>query len=88
MLAIGLLSAPTISQELLQTELYTFHEAMPVQRGTKFAANVWLHQYDYHTPRVRRRCAMGSFAEGSVDPRWEACQKQERRPAGRCEAAA
>jgi len=27
----------------------THHEAMPVLRGTKYAANFWLHQYDYVT---------------------------------------
>jgi len=66
------------------TELFTFHEAMPVTSGVKFAANVWVHQFDYVTPREVRRCGMGSFAAGSVDPRWEACQRLERRPEGRC----
>lgn len=28
----------------------THHEALPVLKGVKFAANFWLHQYDYKTP--------------------------------------
>jgi prolyl 4-hydroxylase len=29
------------------------HQALPVERGTKFAANAWLHMYDYVTPQER-----------------------------------
>ena len=28
----------------------THHEALPVISGVKFAANHWIHQYDYVTP--------------------------------------
>lgn len=28
----------------------THHEALPVLKGVKYAANFWLHQYDYITP--------------------------------------
>jgi prolyl 4-hydroxylase len=28
----------------------TEHEASPVLRGEKFAANAWLHMYDFKTP--------------------------------------
>ena len=28
----------------------THHEALPVTKGVKYAANFWLHQYDYVTP--------------------------------------
>jgi predicted 2-oxoglutarate/Fe(II)-dependent dioxygenase YbiX len=28
----------------------TKHEAMPVTKGEKFAANVWLHMYDFKAP--------------------------------------
>ena len=28
----------------------TFHEALPVTKGIKYAANYWLHQFDYLTP--------------------------------------
>jgi prolyl 4-hydroxylase len=27
------------------------HQALPVEEGTKFAANGWLHMYDYQTPQ-------------------------------------
>lgn len=29
----------------------TFHEALPVEAGTKFAANGWFHLYDYVSPQ-------------------------------------
>jgi predicted 2-oxoglutarate/Fe(II)-dependent dioxygenase YbiX len=28
----------------------TMHEALPVEAGRKFAANVWIHNFDYRTP--------------------------------------
>jgi prolyl 4-hydroxylase len=28
----------------------TQHEAMPVARGEKYAANAWLHMYDFKAP--------------------------------------
>lgn len=28
----------------------TFHEAMPVIKGTKYAANHWIHMNDYEGP--------------------------------------
>lgn len=31
----------------------THHEALPVLRGTKFAANFWIHQFDYVTAHHR-----------------------------------
>ena len=30
----------------------TFHEARPVIKGTKFAANSWIHMYDYEIPNL------------------------------------
>eukprot|EP00038_Savillea_parva_P027121 m.57645 g.57645 ORF g.57645 m.57645 type:complete len:376 (-) comp7779_c0_seq1:2444-3571(-) len=30
----------------------TDHEAMPVEKGTKFAANAWIHLYDFRTPNA------------------------------------
>ena len=35
-------------------ELRTHHEALTVQRGIKFGANLWIHQYDFKTPSGRR----------------------------------
>lgn len=31
-------------------EPMTNHEALPVEEGQKFAANVWIHNFDYRTP--------------------------------------
>jgi prolyl 4-hydroxylase len=31
----------------------TTHEALPVEKGTKFAANAWIHQFDYLGPQSR-----------------------------------
>ena len=31
----------------------TTHEALPVEAGTKFAANGWIHQFDYVSPQDR-----------------------------------
>ena len=28
----------------------THHEALPVTKGIKYAANFWIHQFDYVTP--------------------------------------
>eukprot|EP00966_Prymnesium_polylepis_P334511 7389886-Prymnesium_polylepis.1 len=69
-------------------ELFTFHEALPVMRGVKHVANVWVHQYDYQTPNVLRRCGMDFFPPGSLNPIATACSSQrERRPEGRCRGA-
>ena len=29
------------------------HQALPVEAGTKFAANGWIHMYDYVTPQEK-----------------------------------
>jgi len=31
----------------------TYHEALPVTKGEKFAANFWIHQYDFKTPHAK-----------------------------------
>ena len=33
-----------------KTDYRTFHEAMPVIRGTKFAINIWFHLYNFQIP--------------------------------------
>jgi len=38
-----------LSNDLRQTDERTFHEALPVVRGTKYAANFWVHLYDFQT---------------------------------------
>jgi hypothetical protein len=38
------------------------HEARPVMKGTKYAANSWIHLYEYDKPvsaRVRIRVELG-----------------------------
>ena len=38
----------------ISPELQTHHEALPVEAGVKFGANLWIHQYDFRTPSSRR----------------------------------
>ena len=33
-------------------DIRTMHEARPVLRGTKYAANAWIHLYNYETPNL------------------------------------
>ena len=42
---------PSVRNDRLDSPDYrTMHEAMPVLAGTKYAANAWLHRYDFRTP--------------------------------------
>jgi len=34
----------------------TYHQALPVLDGTKFAMNGWIHMYDHSGPQVRSMC--------------------------------
>ena len=36
-----------LDADLHTTDERTYHEALPVERGTKFAANFWVHLYDF-----------------------------------------
>ena len=38
-------------------DIRTNHEAKPVLKGEKMAANFWVHQYDFKTPHSKG-CAM------------------------------
>jgi len=38
------------SSDLLTGEQKTHHEALPVAAGVKYAANLWIHLYDFKTP--------------------------------------
>lgn len=38
-----------LDDNLLQRDDRTHHEALPVIRGTKYAANAWLHLHDFQT---------------------------------------
>lgn len=37
----------TLSDDVLKQDPRTHHEAVPVLRGTKYAANSWIHAYDF-----------------------------------------
>ena len=43
----ALLWPSTFDARPLEQDIRTFHEAKPVIRGTKFAANMWIHQFDF-----------------------------------------
>ena len=38
-----------LSTDPFETDERTYHEAMPVVRGLKFAANFWVHMWDFQT---------------------------------------
>jgi hypothetical protein len=42
---------------LRQSDRRTHHEALPVVRGVKVAANLWQHVYDFKTPQRSGLCA-------------------------------
>ena len=35
------------------TDDRTYHEALPVEKGRKYAANFWLHLYDFQGPHAK-----------------------------------
>ena len=37
---------PNVGGDLIEDELGTFHESLPVERGVKHAMNVWVRLYD------------------------------------------
>jgi prolyl 4-hydroxylase len=41
-----------MDQDLLAQDKKTHHEAMPVTKGLKIAANSWIHLYDYKVPNL------------------------------------
>ena len=49
----ALLWPATKAAEPFVSDPRTHHEALPVLRGTKYAANFWLHQFDYVGPHKR-----------------------------------
>ena len=45
---------PSVKDESLTTADHrTMHEARPVTAGLKYAANAWLHLYDFRTPHAQ-----------------------------------
>ena len=41
---------PSVEGDLFSSDKRTYHEALPVTSGTKYAVNSWLHKYDFRTP--------------------------------------
>ena len=46
----GALVWPSVTNGLDDIEGMTHHQALDVIKGTKYAANSWIHLYDYNTP--------------------------------------
>ena len=42
----------TLTPSLSLCLTLTHHEALPVEAGVKFGANLWIHQYDFKTPHA------------------------------------
>ena len=38
------------SDNLMAQDARTYHEALPVVKGLKMAANAWVHLYNFHVP--------------------------------------
>lgn len=48
---------PSVQDETLRiSDPRTEHEALPVERGIKYAANLWQHLYDFKTPSRAGLC--------------------------------
>ena len=45
-----------IASDLLTGERNTHHEALPVEKGIKFSANLWIHLYDFKSPSRAGLC--------------------------------
>jgi len=42
---------PSVAEDdFLKADMRTQHEALPVEKGVKFAANLWMHLYDFRSP--------------------------------------
>jgi prolyl 4-hydroxylase len=49
----ALLWSSVMNQDPSNSDQRTRHEALPVEKGTKFAANAWIHLYDYANPQSK-----------------------------------
>jgi prolyl 4-hydroxylase len=49
----ALLWPSVLNSEPMNKDSRTMHEALPVIAGTKFAANGWVHMFDYLGPQAR-----------------------------------
>lgn len=48
----ALLWPSTLSDSPEEQDRRTFHEARPVIKGTKYAANAWIHMYNFMVPNL------------------------------------
>ena len=46
----ALLWPSVLDEDLNKQERRTYHEALPVIKGQKIAANAWIHLYNFHVP--------------------------------------
>eukprot|EP00967_Tisochrysis_lutea_P134688 scaffold238267_cov33-Tisochrysis_lutea.AAC.1 len=44
------------AHDLLSGERKTHHEALPVEKGVKYSANLWIHLYDFKSPSRAGSC--------------------------------
>ena len=49
----ALLWPSTFNDAPMKKDARTDHAAMPVIKGQKYAANAWIHQYDFQTPHKK-----------------------------------
>ena len=54
-----------LNTDVLKIDGRTIHEAKPVIRGRKFAANTWIHAYDYHL--ATSWYCVGAGGDGNTD---------------------
>ena len=52
----GILWPSVLARDLRTSDRRTNHEALPVAKGVKYAANLWQHLYDFKTPRETGLC--------------------------------
>ena len=52
----GILWPSVLTNDLNAGDMRTHHEALPVEKGVKHAANLWQHLYDFKTPSRSGLC--------------------------------
>ena len=67
MLGRGILWPSVQTGDLNEGDMRTHHEALPVERGVKDAANLWMHLYDFKTPSRAGICTfLGQNTHGGT----------------------
>jgi len=62
----ALLWPSVLNSDIMKIDGRTVHEAKPVARGRKFAANTWLHAFDYQV--AQQWFCVGANGDGITDP--------------------